>query len=80
MPPAPLIATLPTVVPPTPKRTAKISTAGVTGMRKETNSAVATPNRAVDPLRMIAQGAIQGHLILTNKRIDAVALVPIYAK
>lgn len=78
--PATRIGPLTTLVLPAAKGTAKILPAGVAGMSEETNSAVTTPNRAAPPLRMIAQDAIQCHLILTNKRIDAVVLVPVFAK
>ena len=78
--PTPRVGTLATVVLSAAKGTAKILPAGVAGMSEETNSAVATLHCAVLQLRMIAQDAIQRHLILTDKRVDAVVLVPILAK
>lgn len=78
--PATLIGELATIVLPAAERTAEILPARVTGMSKEANPAVAAVYRAVLQIRTIAQDGIQRELILTNKRMSAVGLVPILAK
>ncbi len=52
----------------------------VAGMRQEADPAVATADSAVLQIRTIAQDGIQRVLILTNKRMGTVVLVPILAK
>ena len=49
-------------------------------MRQEANCAVAAGDRTACQTGMIAQHGIQRDLILTNKRSDAVVLMPIRAK
>ena len=60
--------------------TAEVPPIRISRMRQEANSAVATVHRALSPIRTIAQDGIQRELILTNKRISAVVLVPIARK
>lgn len=62
------------------ERAAEILAVRVTGMRQETYPAVATANCAVLQIRTIAQDGIERVLILTNKRIGVVVLVPVLAK
>lgn len=76
----PLIGPLPTMVLAAAERAAEILAARVTGMRQETYPAVATANCAVLQIRTIAQDGIERVLILTNKRIGVVVLVPVLAK
>ena len=80
VPSAPLIGALATIALPAAERAAEILPARVAGMSKEANPAVAAVYRAVLQLRTIAQDGIQRELILTNKRMSAVGLVPILAK
>ena len=69
-----------TTVLPAAERAAEIPAIRVAGMREEANPAVAAAYRAVLQARTIAQHGIEGELILTNKRLGAVVLVPILAK
>ena len=78
--PAPLVGALPAVVLPAAERAAEIQAARVAGVCQEANAAVAAPHRAVLQVSTIAQDGIQRDLILTNKRIGAVVLMPILAK
>ena len=64
----------------TTKGTTKITAARAARMSEEANSAVATVHGTVLPIRVIAQDGIQGNLILTNKRKDAVVLMPVFTK
>jgi hypothetical protein len=77
---AALIGTPATMVLPAAERTAEILAAGVTGMREEADAAVATAHRAVLQIRTIPQDGIQRELILTDKRINTLVLVPIFRK
>ena len=77
---APLIAQLATIVQSAAEGTTQIETPRVARMRQEANPAVAAGHGALSPIRTIAQGRIECQLILTNKRADAVILVPIFAK
>ena len=77
---APLVATLPAVVRSAAKGTAEILPALVAGMREEADPAVATVYRAVLQTRTNAQGGIQRALILTDKRMSTLVLVPILRK
>ncbi|MDA1052602.1 MAG: hypothetical protein O3C40_19270 [Planctomycetota bacterium] len=65
---------------PAAKCAAEILATRVAGMRQEADPTVAAANRAVLQIRTIAQDGIQRVLILTDKRIGAVVLVPILAK
>jgi len=78
--PGPLIGTLATMVLSAAERATEIRATRVTGMRQEADPTVAAANRAVLQIRTIAQDGIQRVLILTNKRIGAVVLMPILAK
>ena len=77
---APLIGPLAMMVPPAAKWTAEIAAARVAGMSKEAYPAVATPHRAVLQIRTIPQDGIQRELILTDKRISTLVLMPILRK
>lgn len=77
---APPIGPLATMVPPAAKWTAEIAAARVAGMSEEAYAAVATPHRAVLQIRTIPQDGIQRELILTDKRISTLVLVPILRK
>ena len=77
---APLIGPLAMMVPPAAKWTAEIAAARVAGMSEEAYAAVATPHRAVPQIRTIPQDGIQRELILTDKRISTLVLVPILRK
>ena len=78
--PATPIGELATMVLPATERTAEILPVRVAGMSEKANPAVAATHRAVLQIRTIAQDGIQRELILTNKRMGAVGLVPILAK
>jgi len=78
--PATRIGTLAMVMPAATKGAAEILAASVAGMRQEAYPAVAAPHRAVAQLGMIVQDRVQRELILTNKRIGAFVLVPIFAE
>jgi len=64
----------------TAKGTAKILSARIAGMSEEADPAVAAAHRAVLQIRTTPQDGVQRDLILTNKRLEAVVLVPILAK
>jgi hypothetical protein len=78
--PAPLIGELATMVLPAAELAAEILPARVAGMSEKANPAVAAAYRAVLQIRTIAQDGIQRELILTDKPMSAVGLVPILAK
>ncbi len=65
---------------PAAKGTAEILAARVAGMSEEANPAVAAAYRAGLQIRTIPQDGIQRELILTDKRISTLALVPILRK
>lgn len=71
---------LPAVVLPAPKGAAEIPAVRIARMRQEPNPAVTAAYGAVLQIGTIAQDGIQRPLILTNKRVGAVVLVPIFAK
>jgi len=62
------------------KRTVEILPMCVPWMRQEANFAVATMDRTACQTGMIAQDRIQRGLILTNKRMGAIILMPVRAK
>lgn len=62
------------------QRTADILPIRISRMREEANPTVAAVDRTASQTGMIAQDGIQRKLILTNKRINAVVLMPIRAK
>jgi len=78
--PAPSIAALATMVLSATERAAEILSTCIPRMREEANPTVAAMNRTVFQIGTIAQDGIERELILTNKRKDAIVLVPIFAK
>ncbi len=56
--------------------TAKILPIRISRVRQEADSTTAAADRTAYPTRMLAQHVIQHQLILTNKRIGAVVLMP----
>jgi hypothetical protein len=74
------IGTLSPMVLPAAKGAAEILAARIPGMSQEANSAPATRHRAIRQTGTTAQNGIQRQLILTNKRVGAVVLVPVLAK
>jgi hypothetical protein len=77
---APLVRLLATMVLTTTELAAKVPPIRIPRMRQEANPTVATGDRTACQIGMIAQDGIQRELILTNKRTDAVVLMPIRAK
>lgn len=61
-----------------PERTAEILTIRVAGMREESNPAITAPHRTTTQIRTVSQSHVKRTVILTNKRIGAFALVPIF--
>ena len=80
VPPAPLIGLLAAVVRSATERTAKISPIRVSRMCQKPYSAMTAVNRTACQIRMIAQHSTERLLILTNKWVGAVGLVPIWTK
>jgi hypothetical protein len=76
----PLAGSLSAVVSPAAKRATQIVTPRVTGMRQKPNPAVHAMHRAVPQLGVGLQNRVQSRLILTNKRVGAIILVPIRSK
>jgi hypothetical protein len=62
------------------ERATEIPPIRIPRMRQEANSTVAAEDRAACQIRTTAQDGIQRDLILTNKRTNTVALMPIRAK
>jgi hypothetical protein len=62
------------------ERAAEISPIRVARMRQKAYSAMTAVNRTACQIRTIAQDSIERQLILTNKRVGAVVLVPIRTK
>ncbi len=62
------------------KGAAQILAARVAGMSEKAYAAVATAHRAVVQARTIPQDGIKRDLILTDKRISTLVLVPIFRK
>lgn len=77
---ASLVGLLTTVVLAATKRAAEIPPIRIPRMGQKANSTVAAVDRTACQTGMIAQDGIQRELILTNKRTDAVVLMPIRAK
>jgi hypothetical protein len=77
---APRVGPLAAVVLTTTERAAEIPPISIAWMRQKANSAVATVDRAACQIGMIAQDGIERQLILTNKRVGAVGLMPIRTK
>ena len=61
-----------------PERAAEILTTSVAGMREESNPAITAPHRTTTQIRTVSQSHVKRTVILTNKRIGACALVPIF--
>mgnify|MGYP001105941512 CR=1 FL=1 len=61
-----------------PERAAEILTIRVAGMREESNPAMAAQHCTTTQIRTVSQSHVQRKVILTNKRIGAFALVPIF--
>ena len=61
-----------------PERAAEILTTSVAGMREESNLAITAPRRTTTQIRTVSQSHVKRTVILTNKRIGAFALVPIF--
>jgi hypothetical protein len=80
VPLATLVGLLATMVPTATELAEKIPPIRIARMRQEANSTVAAVDRTACQTGMIAQHGIQRELILTNKRTDAVVLMPIRAK
>jgi hypothetical protein len=75
-----VLLALPAVVLTAAEGAAEIPPPGIAWMRQKANAAVATVNRTVCQTGMIAQEGIERQLILTNKRVGAVGLMPIGTK
>ena len=80
IPLAPLVGSLAAVVLAATELAAEIPPIGVSRMRQKANATLAAVNRTACQIRTIAQDGIERQLILTNKRVGAVVLVPIRAK
>lgn len=80
MPLAPRVSLLTPVVLAATELAAEIPPASVARVRQEANATLAAVNRTACQIGTIAQDGIERQLILTNKRVGAVALVPIRAK
>ncbi|MGO9270424.1 MAG: hypothetical protein ACLQOO_09260 [Terriglobia bacterium] len=76
----PLVGTLPAVMPAATKRATQVPPASVAGMREKANPAVNAGNEALLKFGMGLQGRVQRRLILPDKRLGAIVLMPIYAK
>ena len=74
------VGLLPTVMLSAAEGTAQVPTAGIPGVSKKANAAMATGNRAVLEVRIAFQDRVQRDLILTNQRVGAIVLVPILRK
>ncbi len=61
-----------------PERAPEILTTSVAGMREETNPTMAAPHRTATQISTVSQSHVKRKVILTNKRIGAFALVPIF--
>jgi hypothetical protein len=59
---------------------AKIPSAHIAGMNEEPDPTVAAARRAMPQSRMTPKDRVQRDLVLSNKRVDAVVLVPVLAK
>jgi len=59
---------------------AKIAPIGVAWVRQKADPTMAAVDRTACQIRTIAQDGIERQLILTNKRVGAVVLVPIRTK
>ncbi len=80
VPLAPRVGLLAAVVLTATEGAAKILALGIAWTRQKAYAAVTTVNRAVFQTGMIAQEGVERQLILTNKRVGAVGLMPIQTK
>lgn len=78
--PAPRVGLLSAVVLTATEGAAEILALGIAWMRQKANAAVATEDRTVCQTGTFAQDGIECQLILTNKRVCAVGLMPIGTK
>lgn len=62
------------------ERTAQITSAGIARMRQKANTAVGAMGDTPRQTRMVDQDRVERVLILTNKRINPLVQVPIFAK
>ena len=76
----PLVRTLPAMVLSAPERTAQVPPACVAGMRQKANPAVDAVHDALLKFGMRHQHRVKRRLILPNKRLGAIVLMPIRAK
>ncbi len=63
-----------------PERAAEILTIRVARMREESNPAMAATHRTTTQISTVSQRRVKRQVILTNKRIGAFALVPIFGE
>ncbi len=77
---APPVSTLPAVLPPATERTTQVSPAGVAGVGQEANPTVHAANDASLKFGMGLHGRVYGRLILPDKRLGAIVLMPIRAE
>lgn len=76
----PLVGTLPGMLLPATERTTQVRAMCVAGMRQKANAAVCAANNATPQFGMGLEDRIQSGLILTDKRLGAIVLVPVIAK
>jgi len=74
------VGTLLAMVPPTAERATQVDSTRVAGMRQEPYPATNAGRHAASQFRMGLQVRVQGGLILSDKRVSAIVLVPIRAK
>lgn len=77
---APLVGLLATMVLTATELAAEISAIRIPRMGQKANSTMAAVDRTACQMGMIAQNGIERQLILTNKRVGAVGLMPIRTK
>jgi hypothetical protein len=77
---APRVGLLAAVVLTATERAAEIPPVRVPWMSEKANSTMAAVSRTACQIGTIAQDGLQRQLILTNKRVGAVVLVPVRAK
>ena len=65
---------------PAAEGTAQVNAASIAGMCKKPDAAMAATDGTALEVRMVTQDRVQSDLILTNKRVRAVVLVPILRK
>jgi hypothetical protein len=80
VPLAPLVALLAAMVLTATERAAEIPPMGIPWMGQKADATMAAADRTAYQTGAIAQNSIERQLILTNKRVGAVALMPIGTK